>query len=319
VIVATIAFGMGIDKPDVRFVIHADLPRHLEGYYQETGRAGRDSLPADCILFFSAGDRVRIERFIDEKESEEERQHARKQLQQMVNFAYTTECRCKPLLAYFGEAFDRKCGHCDNCRLPPLVVDVTQDARKLLSAVARTEQRFGLSHVINILRGQLDERVQRYSHDKLSVFAIGAQQPAAHWRRVAAALINQGQLHQTTDEFPVLRLTTQSMPVLRGQQKVDAIMPRAAATTTKRKRRLDMDLADVDAGLFEMLRELRRKLAHDQGLPPYMIFSDATLRQMAARAPVTLDQFATISGVGQFKLETYGQVFVDAIARHRGE
>ena len=240
----------------------------------------------------------------------------------MVNFAYTTDCRMTPLLSYFGESHDGSCGHCDNCKQPPRVEDATEDARKLLSAVARTEQRFGLRHVIDVLRGSDDERVTRRGHDALSVFGIGADQPAAHWRRVAETLIHEGHLGVTPDDFRTLHLTESSVAVLRGEASVSITQPRALASKSERRAAratratAAVHEAAVDDALFERLRALRRDIARDQDVPPYVIFGDVSLKQMAARKPTTHDAFAGITGVGQFKLEQYGPAFIEAIREY---
>ena len=317
---ATVAFGMGVDKPDVRFVFHFDPPRHLEGYYQQTGRAGRDGLPADCVLFYASADAVRLKRFADEIENDAERDNAHRQLREVIAFALDTGCRMPRLLGYFGDDHPGDCGHCDNCLDPPQRVDATLHARMLLSAVARTGQRFGLNHVVDVLRGSRAQRVLDRGHEALSVHGIGKDMPKSYWLHLADGLIERGELTLSTDEFRTVSLTPDSKPVLRGEARVELAhskaLERGPAPGKRRRDQDDPALGPVDEALFEQLRALRKDLAAEQGVPPYVVFGDVTLWQMAAARPADDQAMLSISGVGRTKLERYGAAFLDAIARH---
>lgn len=310
VVVATIAFGMGIDKPNVRFVIHYDLPANLERYYQETGRAGRDGLNSECILLYNYSDKQTIEYFIRQKQEQEQRV-ARHLLQQMVRFAESSVCRRKVLLEYFEEEWkDKRCNTCDNCLNPSETFDVTTLAQKILSCVYRVEQRFGIHHVIEVLRGSKTKKTFRLGHNKLSTYAILQDCSEAELRTYINELLQLGYLQLNGDQYPTVRLTSKSKAVLRGEEKVYLHYPR-----TKTQRAVYATY-DVDSELFERLKSLRKQLADKQHIPPYLVFSDVTLQDMASFFPQIEEQFSYVKGVGEHKLKMYGRIFLNEICSY---
>ncbi len=308
VMVATVAFGMGIDKPDVRFVAHLGLPKSIEAYYQETGRAGRDGDPAVAHLLYGAEDIARARQFIAQGGATGERKAAEtNRLNALISFCETTTCRRAPLLTYFGEPAPPPCGNCDTCLNPPALHDATEAARKLLSAVYRTGQRFGVGHLVDVLRGVGGEKVTKFGHDSLSVFGIGRDLPQANWQALARQLEASEALVRDP-EHGGLMLGPAARPILKGEIPV-ALREAAAAPRGDRRDRTAMP----DDPLFESLRRVRRDLAAATGVPPYVIFHDATLRAMAASRPASLADLGRVSGVGARKLEAYGQAFLDAL------
>ena len=325
VMVATIAFGMGIDKPDVRFVAHLDLPKSLEGYYQETGRAGRDGLPADAWMIYGLGDVVQQRWMIDQSEAAEE--HKRiftAKLDAILGLCEAADCRRMRLLDYFGEA-SQPCGNCDNCMTPPEEWDGTDAARKLMSCILRCQQAsgfsFGAQHMIDILRGKSTQKVQQFDHERLSTFGIGADLDVAQWRSVLRQLVMLRLVRVDHERFNTLRLTEASREVLRGERQLRLRRP-AKALPKKSERRLvdktrvSADVADtsgIDESLYEALRSWRREVSKQHGVPAYTVFHDSTLRELARVRPRTLNELRSISGIGATKLERYGTALLETL------
>ncbi|MEQ8955912.1 MAG: DNA helicase RecQ [Gammaproteobacteria bacterium] len=319
IMVATIAFGMGIDKPDVRFVAHLDLPSSLEAYYQETGRAGRDGDPAQAWMVYGLNDVVQRSQFLEQSDASDlHKRNERAKLDSLLGWCEVTSCRRQALLQYFGEPLSEPCGNCDTCQNSPITWDATEAAQKLLSCVYRSGQRFGAGYVIDILRGKDDERIQQNGHETISTFGIGKDLSVAQWRSVIRQLIVRGLLLSDAEHFGALRLTEKSRDVLKGHAQLllreETRQPRL--TKTNSRSRFASGVSDSDHSLWDALRACRKALADEHNIAPYMVFHDATLMELMELRPDSETAMLNISGVGEAKLERFGKAFLDVIRKH---
>jgi ATP-dependent DNA helicase RecQ len=332
VMVATVAFGMGVDKPDVRFVIHHDLPKNIESYYQETGRAGRDGLPSECILLYSSADSAKLWNFIDQTSDPVEREIAGQQLSQLLRLTESSECRRVSLLRYFGETYcdsddaaTNYCGSCDNCLTPRAEVDATEIAQKLLSCIARINKHsgfsVGLAHLVDVITGANNDKVRKWGHDKLSTYGIGKGRPKPEWLYYGRELISAGLIRINTERFNVIEITQKGALTLKEKRPVKLKAPLVTSKLSSEKKeqqRKQLGAIDYDLGIFEKLRAWRMGVAREKGLPAYMIFSDATLQNIAARNPKSLATLRNISGVGDKKLVLYGEELLEVLGEQQG-
>lgn len=319
IIVATIAFGMGIDKPNVRFVAHLDLPKSIENYYQETGRSGRDGLPAEAWLTYGLGDVVTLRKMVDSSEADEQRKRVeRRKLEALLGFCETTICRRQALLNYFGESYSNRCNHCDNCIDEIATWDGTIAAQMALSCVYRTGQRFGVKHLIDVLLGKQTQQIERFNHHKVSTFGIGQSYTQSQWQNIYRQLVVANLLSIDMTGFGSLRLTEKSTTILRGEETIffrtePEATKKKPKELTKKDSKIILPANDI---LWQALKNKRLELAREQGVPPYIIFHDSSLIDIHQKKPRSLDEFAKISGVGQSKLERYGNEFIKIIVIH---
>ncbi|MBN6711673.1 DNA helicase RecQ [Haemophilus haemoglobinophilus] len=316
VVVATIAFGMGINKSNVRFVAHFDLPRSIEAYYQETGRAGRDDLPAEAVLFYEPADYAWLQKILLEKPETPQRQIEQHKLQSIGEFAESQTCRRLVLLNYFGEYRQKPCNNCDICLDPPKKYDGLVDAQKVMSTIYRVGQRFGAAYVIAVLRGSHNQKIKDHQHEQLSVFGIGKDRSREYWQSVIRQLIHLGLVKQVIEQFnTTLQLTLEALPILRGEQPLQLATPRISSITEAVAQK--SAVTNYDKDLFARLRFLRKQIADKENIPPYIVFNDATLQEMAQYQPTTEREMLQINGVGAIKLERFAQPFIALIREHR--
>ncbi|MFT2797168.1 ATP-dependent DNA helicase RecQ [Serratia sp. N21D137] len=316
VVVATVAFGMGINKPNVRFVVHFDIPRNIESYYQETGRAGRDGLPAEAFLLYDPADMAWLRRCLEEKPAGQQLDIERHKLNAMGAFAEAQTCRRLVLLNYFGEGKQQACGNCDICLDPPKRYDGLEDARKALSAIGRVGQRFGIGYVVEVLRGSNNQRIREFGHEKLPVYGIGRDQTTEHWTSVLRQLIHLGFITQNIAMHSALQLTEAARPVLRGEVVLQLAVPRIQSFKVRSSANQKSYGGNYDRKLFAKLRKLRKSIADEENIPPYVVFNDATLLEMAEQMPIRASELLSVNGVGQRKLERFGAPFMALIRAH---
>lgn len=313
IVVATVAFGMGINKPNVRFVVHYDMPKNVESYYQETGRAGRDGLPAEALLLYDPADMNRLKGYIENIPSAQQRQVEHHKLATMAAFCEAQTCRRQVLLNYFDEPAQQPCGNCDTCLNPPRLYDGLEEAQKTLSAVYRAGQGYAAAHIADILRGADNEKIRKHQHQELSTWGIGKERSHDHWQAIIRQLVHHGLLRQDITRHSALCLTEAARPILRGEVALKLAVPRARV---KDKRLAQLGLDDNDRGLFQRLRALRKQLADRDEVPPFVVFSDTTLVEMAQSRPANESELLSVSGVGQRKLQKYGNEFLTAICAY---